>query len=419
VLPGGGGGGGAAVLSVFEMTTDLHCLLCLGAVGLYISSGRNSAFAWHSIKVDLLSSEQLSSVLYEKHTREEWVYLFHLWNTQASPSAVKLGAPGILGHGVVSAIKPPKRVCLEEPLEVTANLNLSDNVLAEVIEENQGKWEEVAPDLVLLSSTSSEDKTQEVRLEDILQSWDSLVRTTKALSSSFRSIQRKHSKLSKDFDERTSTLESLIGQCSENQLKDDYITIWDAISFLHSGLEALGKNLSDLQARNLSQENSLKDKVKALEESAQSTLTKISQSFSELATFTQVLSEEQALIIQQIKSSFDSDDKLAALRRDMQELNSKISNLDTTPNSSSSHMSEEVTALKIQVKLLESRIPIYNLLRLGAMTFQSQSEVAVFVENKVPHNSFSMFQDIVTLMERLSGTYVERKEVINEWYQAT
>jgi predicted nucleic acid-binding Zn-ribbon protein len=347
------------------------------------------------------------------------VYLFHLWNTQASPSAVKLGAPGILGHGVVSAIKPPKRVCLEEPLEVTANLNLSDNVLAEVIEENQGKWEEVAPDLVLLSSTSSEDKTQEVRLEDILQSWDSLVRTTKALSSSFRSIQRKHSKLSKDFDERTSTLESLIGQCSENQLKDDYITIWDAISFLHSGLEALGKNLSDLQARNLSQENSLKDKVKALEESAQSTLTKISQSFSELATFTQVLSEEQALIIQQIKSSFDSDDKLAALRRDMQELNSKISNLDTTPNSSSSHMSEEVTALKIQVKLLESRIPIYNLLRLGAMTFQSQSEVAVFVENKVPHNSFSMFQDIVTLMERLSGTYVERKEVINEWYQAT
>jgi len=41
------------------------------------------------------------------------------------------------------------------------------------------------------------------------------------------------------------------------------------------------------------------------------------------------------------------------------------------------------------------------------------------VENKMPSNSFSMFQDIVTLMERLSGSYVERKEVISEWYQAT
>jgi hypothetical protein len=45
---------------------------------LYISSGRNSAFARHSIQVDLLSPEQLSFVLSEKHTREELVYLFHI-----------------------------------------------------------------------------------------------------------------------------------------------------------------------------------------------------------------------------------------------------------------------------------------------------------------------------------------------------
>jgi hypothetical protein len=37
----------------------------------------------------------------------------------------------------------------------------------------------------------------------------------------------------------------------------------------------------------------------------------------------------------------------------------------------------------------------------------------------MPSNAFSMFQDIVTLMERLSGTYVERKDVISKWYQAT
>jgi hypothetical protein len=31
------------------------------------------------------------------------------------------------------------------------------------------------------------------------------------------------------------------------------------------------------------------------------------------------------------------------------------------------------------------------------MTFQSRFELAVFVENKMPSNSFSMFQDMVTL----------------------
>jgi len=449
-LPSSGfSGGGAAVLSVFEMTADMHCLLCLGSVGnglkfctlgadqcsfsthakkvvvdvgsLYISSGRNSAFARHSIKAGLLSSEQLFSVLGEKHTREEWVYLFHLWNNQAGSSTAEPGGPGV--YSVVSAIKPVKRVRLEEPLEITANLNLSDYYLQENVEGEQEKAEDVAPDLVLLSSPSSEYKTQEERLEDIIQSWDSLVRTIKVLSSSFRSIQKKHNQFSEAVDERTSSLESIVGQCSEHQLKEDYITIWDAISFLHSGLETMGKSLADLQSSKLTEDNSWRDKVTTIEDSTQTSFNKISQSFQEMANFIQVLSEEQALISQHIKSSSDSDEKLAALKRDMQTLNSKFTNMGTnllsSSSPSSSHMTEDISALKIQVKLLESRIPVYNLLRLGGMTFQSQSEVAVFVENKVPPNSFSMFQDIVTLMERLSGTYVERKEVINEWYQAT
>ncbi len=51
--------------------------------------------------------------------------------------------------------------------------------------------------------------------------------------------------------------------------------------------------------------------------------------------------------------------------------------------------------------------------------FQSRADVALFVETKMPTNAFSMFHDVVTLMERLSGNYVERKDVVNEWYQAT
>jgi hypothetical protein len=455
-LPSSGvSGGGAAVLSVFEMTADLHGVLCLGVVGnglkfctlganqcsftthskkaatdvgsLYIASGRNSAFARHSIRADLLSHEQLSAVLAEKHTREEWVYLFHVWNNQASTSTANVEAVGGLGvRGVVSAIKPPKRVRLEEPLGVSVNLNLSDYSLL----DNEGEDKEalgvaaqdLTPDLVFLSSTSSEEKTQEERLEDMMRAWDPLIQTIKNLASSFRSIQKKHAQSVEVVDERASALESMLGHCTDHQLKEDCITVWDAISFLHSNIEGLGKELKDLHTSKTTQENVVNDKFKSLEDSVQATFTKVSQSFQELVTFSKVLSDEQALLNLQVKEGIETDGGLAELKKDIQALSSKLSALEThysSPFHQPSPMTEEITALKIQVKMLESRIPIYNLLRLGGMTFQSQSEVAVFVENKVPPNSFAMFQDIVTLMERLSGTYVERKEVINEWYQAT
>jgi hypothetical protein len=103
---------------------------------------------------------------------------------------------------------------------------------------------------------------------------------------------------------------------------------------------------------------------------------------------------------QQLKSSLDADGCLTELRRIVQMLAAKSSTLETSHFSSTSptsHAAEDINALKLQVKLLESRMPIYNLLRLGGMTFQSRFELAVFVENKMPSNSFSMFQDMVTL----------------------
>jgi hypothetical protein len=44
----------------------------------------------------------------------------------------------------------------------------------------------------------------------------------------------------------------------------------------------MGKSLADLQSSKLTEDNSLRDKVKALEDSAQITFNKISQSFQEM-----------------------------------------------------------------------------------------------------------------------------------------
>jgi hypothetical protein len=178
---------------------------------------------------------------------------------------------------------------------------------------------------VLLSSTSSKDKTQEEQLKDIMQSWDSIVQTAKILSTSFCSIQRKQSCATESVEEHTSTLESMIGKYVDCHLKEDYITVWDAISFLQSGLDLAGKNLSDLQTMKNAHDNALSKKLKALEESVQSTFSKISQSFQDLVTFTKVLSDEQAIASQQFKATLDADGTLTELRRDVQLLGTRIS----------------------------------------------------------------------------------------------
>jgi len=56
--------------------------------------------------------------------------------------------------------------------------------------------------------------------------------------------------------------------------------------------------------------------------------------------------------------------------------------------------------------------------RLGGEAFQSRMDVQVFVETHVPSNCFYLFHDVVTLMELLTTSHVERKDVLQEWYQS-
>jgi hypothetical protein len=65
----------------------------------------------------------------------------------------------------------------------------------------------------------------------------------------------------------------------------------------------------------------------------------------------------------------------------------------------------EMETLKIQLKLIESRIPAFNVLKLGGKIFNSKTEVAVLIETKLLSNDFYLFHDVVTLMERFSGSY--------------
>jgi hypothetical protein len=42
----------------------------------------------------------------------------------------------------------------------------------------------------------------------------------------------------------------------------------------------------------------------------------------------------------------------------------------------------------------------------------------LFVETQVPSNAFYLFHDAVTLLESLSASHIEHKDVLQEWYQS-
>jgi hypothetical protein len=61
---------------------------------------------------------------------------------------------------------------------------------------------------------------------------------------------------------------------------------------------------------------------------------------------------------------------------------------------------------------------MHTVAKLGGQNFQPRSEVMLFVEKKVPSNTFSAFHDLVTLLESLTGPYSTWKDVLAEWYQS-
>ncbi len=82
-----------------------------------------------------------------------------------------------LSRGLVSAMKPVMHARLDGDGSPLPKLNFG--ALSETNQPKDAKdtldVDDEEPDLVLLSSSSSEDKSQEDRLADIAQLWDSLV----------------------------------------------------------------------------------------------------------------------------------------------------------------------------------------------------------------------------------------------------
>jgi hypothetical protein len=123
------------------------------------------------------------------------------------------------------------------------------------------------------------------------------------LNISVRTLQRGLDTNSQHFDDRIHSLDSIVGKCSVGLFKEDCISIWDAITYIHAGLEALGDTLKSFEAKLNAIDATMQDKLKVSKATTQSTFAAISRSFQDLVTFTKTLSDEQAILSQRASST--------------------------------------------------------------------------------------------------------------------
>ncbi len=438
-------GGGALALSLFEMTPDLENSLCLGSVGnglkfcmlgatsctftthskkikpmtnhLYIASGRNSAFTHHHLDVTAISETQLRAVLQECHMKEEWVQLFHALKANLDSadgfSREEFDRGQTTEVGLQSAINPPKRFRADyasSPSEtIPRSLSSFDSDF----------------NIIDIPTDNLNDLTRDEALSRILLYWEDLMSNMTKFSKMLRQFQETSNQNLEAMDTMIPSVDSRLGSCPKDSFGEDCVMACDGIMYLEDAVSLATRSAREFEGHQSAINSALELKMEASQGQVDDMVASSNKAFADIAQFMSVLNDEQTTLNRLFRSqpanvlSAPSN----ALNNEVQRLNQKVAGIEAAMSSSQgaaqSPSSQELATLKLQMKLLEARLPTNNLLKLGGAMFQSRADVAVFVESKMPTNSFSMFHDVITLMERLSGNYVERKNVINEWYQAT
>ncbi|MFN9983521.1 MAG: hypothetical protein ACK53Y_26580, partial [bacterium] len=85
--------------------------------------------------------------------------------------------------------------------------------------------------------------------------------------------------------------------------------------------------------------------------------------------------------------------------------------LERLEQSSTAENHSLLLSLQAEVKLLEARMPS-NPFTIGGKTFNSKADVALFVEKDMPGVSYSVFHDIITLLESISDGHSKKENVM-------
>jgi len=161
---------------------------------LYIVADNKSAFVNHYIPASILDDSQLSLILSERHTKEEWVRLLHAWNEKSQEDSKGESNPySRVGSLMVSTAVTPsrKRKSVYEVSESPTSGSIPDLVAASssLTESSSASYEfEVIPVGGIESTTG--DVFPEEKLADIVMKWDLLVTNVNKIADVFKTLRR-------------------------------------------------------------------------------------------------------------------------------------------------------------------------------------------------------------------------------------
>ena len=380
---------------------------------LYIAAGRNAAYAQHHADSSGLSPVQLANVLKERQLKDEWVRLLHGLKLSQEVDSRKVAAVSL------SAITPSKKRKpfgdLDEPYIPTDSS--PPGLVAALSDDSETEG------LVIISSMSSEDLSPEEKLAAMSQQWDSLVTGLNRLTDAFKRFRSLVSTELEAADERITGSDARIGSPPQNPEFEECVTAWDGVLATHGVTEELRKEFEETKEALSTGHASNAAAVTEVKLSVSNAFDTVNHHLEDLAVVVKALSDEQTVLNTQAQINVSPVSEMA-----FRELQAEVRQLKyvraSAPSSSavnahfSSKADAEIAALKIQLNILASRIPLDSTMSMGGHIFKSKGDVQLFVEKKMSTNLFHLCHDPITLLESLTGLHVEKKDVLNEMYQA-
>ena len=447
-------GGGPGDLSTFLLTSSMKDTFCLGVLAgglkfctlgvshctvashrkqkaavkvdhLYVASVRgNSAFINHHLDASLLSATQLNGMLAEKHQQEDWVQIFHAWNSQRllkEEQDTKESMYSRLGSALVAtAVTPAKK------RKQIYDVNTEDSPPSLASDPSFGSSLSSADYDIVTIPTQEEfgSKSADEQLAGVLDKWEHLVLNVNKIGTLFRQIRSTFGDDIDQIQERITSVDAKIGSNKGWPVFEDCITAWDGVTLLHNNLVEVGTLVNEVQDSLLqfSQEASSKLKEsKFAQDRLSLNVEELKRGMAEVTQLITMLGDEhEALAKTGIIS--ESATTTPEVIRELQELGERIrkceSNFHASGTTHSYGGAKEIGELKAKLELLEARVPLTSLHTLGGKVFQSRTDVMLYVESKMPSNMFYLFHDAVTLLESLSASFQMRKDVLDEHYQS-
>jgi len=432
VASGGGGsgefliaGGLSGGLPVFVTSPESLELMCCGAVAggvkfctltasectfsthakkvevfpdaLYISTGRNSAFTHHHVHVRELGEVHLADLLKELHPKDVWIRLFRGLTPKSGATSGNLGSGSPKHVSVLDAITPGrKRKARYEDPPAGGDLFVTPGKR----EPSLHPGNSFEGELVILPSVDSDEQGVDERMGLVLSQWNHVVGTINRLGGSLAHMKSVMADDVEDLDTRVLEVDSRVGLLPSQGVFADCGTVCDALALLRSAIAELSAKVDLDKAGRSSEMNENEARLMRVVQSSRDELER-----------------KVNLSLIEVQAAFEGiGDTLKVLSLEQEKLTERVLLSGHVVKSPTSVV--DTSSLLARVQAVEARLPAPQSGRLGGEAFQSRVDVLAFIEDHVPSNRFYLFHDVVTLMESLTTSHVERKDVLQEWYQS-